>query len=495
MVSLIRKHSVIGLDLGARLIKAAQLELGHAKPRVSAAAIVPRIDPETIDAEAAAELVELLQRQGFRGRQAVAAAPASMLQSVVVEVPEKAPPEARQAIARGEFKRLTRLETEDFEMVLWPLLDPQRGGEQRRCLAMGVCHEQSLPVLDALGGAGLDVLQLVPGTSCVAEVVARTIQDHGRMHAVLDLGWSRSRLTIWQGREKAEKHFTIYDCGVLDPDTFRQRAAEEVARAESFRNAAFVFLHGFNVTFENALYRTAQMAFDINFDGPAFLYSWPAVGKTLSYATDMDSATQAAPHLDAFVDLVLSVPGIEKLHLVAHSMGNAALAEFMRRVGTRLQARGGKSIDQLILAAPDIDVALFDDVAEHFARHARGVTLYACSTGKALIASKEIRNDYPRAGDVPEAGPVISPLVDTIDVSAVGTAIFSLNHSLYAEDRGLLDDLAQLMLTGVADAAIAVSPASTGSSPPLPAASAHGSRGCPRRSVRRKCPGRRPPVR
>ena len=156
----------------------------------------------------------------------------------------------------------------------------------------------------------------------------------------------------------------------------------------------------------------------------------------------------AAPHLDAFIDTVLRTRGIEKVHLVAHSMGNFALAELVRRVGMNVQ-QAGKFIDQLILAAPDIDVDLFKDVSKHFVKHANNVTLYACASDKALLVAREIRDDYRRAGDVPEQGPVVVEGVDSIDITAVGSQLFSLNHSTYAEDRGLLNDLGLIMLRGV----------------------------------------------
>jgi hypothetical protein len=54
----------------------------------------------------------------------------------------------------------------------------------------------------------------------------------------------------------------------------------------------------------------------------------------------------------------------------------------------------------------------------------------------------------PRAGDVPEGGPIVLPGVDTIDVTAVSTDSFGLNHSGYAENNALLNDLQLLIQTG-----------------------------------------------
>ncbi|MEM6371570.1 MAG: alpha/beta hydrolase [Pseudomonadota bacterium] len=264
-------------------------------------------------------------------------------------------------------------------------------------------------------------------------------------------------------KEKAEKHFTIATCQTVDRHRFITWAGNDARSAKRFAKSAFIFVHGFNVQFNAALFRCAQMAVDIGFDGPAFLYSWPAIGGgikgTINYVTDIESADQAATHLDEFVDLVLQTPGIERVHMITHSMGNKLLAEWFDKAGTKVQARNTKTIDQLILAAPDIDVKTLQDVSTYMKKFANGVTLYACATDLALIASKKLRNDYPRAGDVPaQAGPVVIAGIDTIDISAVGNRVFSLrkylgddtflDHSLFAEDREVLTDLGNLMRFG-----------------------------------------------
>src|SRR5690606_26247285 len=53
--------------------------------------------------------------------------------------------------------------------------------------------------------------------------------------------------------------------------------------AETGSESAFVFVHGFNVPFNEAAQRTAQMAYDMDFDGLPILYSWPSRASVLSY--------------------------------------------------------------------------------------------------------------------------------------------------------------------------------------------------------------------
>jgi esterase/lipase superfamily enzyme len=256
-------------------------------------------------------------------------------------------------------------------------------------------------------------------------------------------------ITLWEEKEDPDRHFTVLETAVLSPDELQAMASEVARGAETYQGSAFVFIHGFNTTFRAAMFRAAQLTYDMGFDGPAFAFSWPSVGSTIDYVADLDAAENAAPHMDAFLDLVFSTPGVEKVHVIAHSMGNAALKDLLTLRGTKLSERNDKPIDQLILAAPDLDADVFEGIYEHFTRVAQGVTIYAASTDLALLASKSIRKNYVRLGDVGPAGPVVVPGVDTIDVSAVGTEILSLNHNIYARNRGVLDDLARLMLTGL----------------------------------------------
>jgi hypothetical protein len=65
-----------------------------------------------------------------------------------------------------------------------------------------------------------------------------------------------------------------------------------------------------------------------------------------------------------------------------------------------------------------------------------------------MIAARKVAGGVPRAGDVPDEGPVIIPGIDTIDVTETSTDLFALNHSLYAEKSALLNDIGLLLQTG-----------------------------------------------
>ena len=165
-----------------------------------------------------------------------------------------------------------------------------------------------------------------------------------------------------------------------------------------------------------------------------------------SYTYDQGSADQAEPFLRDFLQLVVNDTGAKSVSIIAHSMGN----ELVLRVLQYLKSRtpDGVKISQVILAAPDVDRDKFENIAQEIQGLAKGVTLYAAANDRALMVSRRFHGGVPRAGDVPETGPMVVPGVDTIDVTEVSTESLGLNHSSYAEKNALLNDIGLLIQTG-----------------------------------------------
>lgn len=254
------------------------------------------------------------------------------------------------------------------------------------------------------------------------------------------------KVKVYEQAEDPAQHFTLQELKSMTKTEMLAFVKERLAKSSAFKNHAIVFVHGFNTSFDYALYRTAQIAYDLKFDGAPFVYSWPSGGGVASYTYDRGSAEQAEPHLAEFLDIVVKESGATSISLIAHSMGNEVLLRVLERM--RLKPPKGVEISQIILAAPDVDRDKFDNIAREITGFAKGVTLYAASNDRALRYSASFWGGIPRAGDVPASGPLIVPGVDTIDVSAVSTDSLGLNHSGYAENNALLADIKLLIQTG-----------------------------------------------
>lgn len=254
------------------------------------------------------------------------------------------------------------------------------------------------------------------------------------------------QITIFERAEDPKQHFTIQQISALTREEFIALTRERVGGSSAFKDQALIFVHGYNTDFDSALYRTAQMAYDLQFDGASFLYSWPSASGLTGYAYDRESATQAERFLRPFIDLVVRETGAKSVSVIAHSMGNLPLLQVLRDLGPALPE--GVQLNQIILASPDVDRDVFAYLAANLNKYGRGITLYCSANDRAMAAARRVAGGIPRAGDVPADGPIVIDGIDTIDISATSTDVLALNHSVYAERTALLNDIGLLLQTG-----------------------------------------------
>ena len=99
-------------------------------------------------------------------------------------------------------------------------------------------------------------------------------------------------------REDPNRHVVLLGIQPEPADRFFADLRECVGR--SSQKSAFVFVHGYNVSFEDAARRTAQIAYDLKFDGAPIFFSWPSQAAILQYTVDENNVSWAAPHLLQF---------------------------------------------------------------------------------------------------------------------------------------------------------------------------------------------------
>jgi len=259
--------------------------------------------------------------------------------------------------------------------------------------------------------------------------------------------------TFW--RQDPTKHFIIVSREEQSYDRFYQDLSGAVER--SARKETLVFIHGYNVTFESAIYRTAQITYDLGFDGAPILYSWPSEGTKVGYPVDYNNSEWTAPHLRWFLEDVSQRSGANLVHVVAHSMGNRPLVAALRDIAAAPRSHAGPRFNQVLLTAPDVDLGTFMQVAKAITGVAERITLYASSNDLALKASKAY-GGYQRAGDS-QPNVVVQAGIDTVDVSALDTDL--LGHSYVGDNRSVLSDIYTVLKDGTAPPRFALRPMGT----------------------------------
>lgn len=247
--------------------------------------------------------------------------------------------------------------------------------------------------------------------------------------------------SIWklEFREDPARHVVLLSIAIAAKDQFFADVAARVRR--SGKSNAFLFVHGYNVTFEDAARRTAQITYDLGFEGAPVFYSWPSQGMTAAYTVDEQNIEWAQANLRSFLEDFLTRSDAQNVYLIAHSMGNRALT---RAVASLLSDKPAlrNRLKEVILTAPDIDADVFKrDIAPALTATGRPVTLYASSEDLALVASKKVHG-YPRAGDSGQ-GLIVIPGIETIDATQVDSSL--LGHSYFAEARSVLSDMFYLI--------------------------------------------------
>jgi esterase/lipase superfamily enzyme len=206
---------------------------------------------------------------------------------------------------------------------------------------------------------------------------------------------------------------------------------------------ALVFLHGFNVTFEEAAIRAAQVGFDLKLPGPTAFFSWPSLGSPApgAYRADEKSIVASEAAITDFLVEFSRKSGATNINLIAHSMGNRGLLSALQRIAANADLGGQVKFNQIILAAPDVGRDDFVKIAGVYSRLARHTTLYT-SNGDLPVYLSTIINKGPRAGYFKPF--TVVPGVDTVAVPDFN--IDMLGHSYFAQAEALIYDIRSLML-------------------------------------------------
>ncbi|MEP5728181.1 MAG: alpha/beta fold hydrolase [Sulfitobacter sp.] len=247
--------------------------------------------------------------------------------------------------------------------------------------------------------------------------------------------------SVWKLEFSADpaKHVMLQSVTPVAQDGFFDSMQNDV-RASGAKDA-FVFVHGYNVSFDAAAKRTAQLAHDMNFRGLPILYSWPSKGATVGYIPDTAVVRSSGRRLTHFLEDVVAKSGATTIHLIGHSMGNRALTDALELMALRKAPLTAPIFEQVIFAAPDVDKELFAQMMPTIRPIAKRLTLYASDQDWALEASRKLHGDQPRAGQGGDVA-LLNDHIDTIDMSDLGNDM--LAHSYVANEQSAILDIIML---------------------------------------------------
>lgn len=264
--------------------------------------------------------------------------------------------------------------------------------------------------------------------------IAKVSIPHIHIEGNLERPW------LWptQSKGNPNKHIVVHDNEVMALEAWLASAKGYLSKLEPghdpSRKEGLLFIHGYNVSFDAALWRAAQLCHDLKYPGMMLCFSWASLGTPGAYPADEATVDWSAGNLRQYLRHVTERLGLSALHIVAHSMGNRALLSVLEGWTS---TPGTTPIHQVVLAAPDVDSRRMEQFGQVFDSYEQ-VTLYASRHDRAIAASR-FAHRYPRAGDANP--PLVMRYLSTVDVSAAGKDMFGLGHSYMANVSKVFRDL------------------------------------------------------
>ncbi|MBB4216508.1 esterase/lipase superfamily enzyme [Rhizobium sp. BK212] len=244
-------------------------------------------------------------------------------------------------------------------------------------------------------------------------------------------GRKNTAITYPSAKPDPERQFAVVERKQLPKDAFVHQALASVQPD----GTVGIFVHGYNYSYQEALYRTAQIAADANIPGAPILFSWPSAAAVAGYVADRDAALSSRSDLDALVRSLSASGKVKRIILFGHSMGGFLVMETVRQL--KLEHRDDVIAKlAVILAAPDIDVDVFRSQLKDIGRMPLPISLLVSKDDRALVASSFIAGERPRVGRLDIDDPVIEEAalkerLRVIDITSI-QASDGLGHDRYA---------------------------------------------------------------
>ncbi|MCB1361006.1 MAG: alpha/beta hydrolase, partial [Rhodobacteraceae bacterium] len=115
-------------------------------------------------------------------------------------------------------------------------------------------------------------------------------ETFGRYTVSIPPDRERGEITRPRGRRAGnpERDFMLANAQQLSGPQFEDAVRQRLNEQAPDEREAVIFVHGFNTTFVEGVFRTAQLDHDLNLPGVMLHYSWPSLGAPLAYAHDRD---------------------------------------------------------------------------------------------------------------------------------------------------------------------------------------------------------------
>jgi esterase/lipase superfamily enzyme len=257
----------------------------------------------------------------------------------------------------------------------------------------------------------------------------------------------------------------------------------EVARrlAISPRKEIVLFVHGYANTFQDAALTMGELCHFLGREFVCAIFTWPAGGSGgvfFGYNVDRESSEFAVEDLRKAIRTLADTPGLERIHLLAHSRGTGVLVTAVSELAVEAYitetALGQRfKIGNVILMAPDIDadvapIKMFKVYSDPDLPHGKApapnaiiptatgfhLTTYVSPDDKALGTSGWLFGSLARMGRVDTSW--FSPqdfeqarMVGLFDIVQVSNSGCFICHSYFVSNPSASSDIIAMLRYGL----------------------------------------------
>ncbi len=192
-----------------------------------------------------------------------------------------------------------------------------------------------------------------------------------------------------------------------------------------------LYIHGYNNSMEESVFRAAQIAKDADAGSVPILFAWPSVARTTGYVTDRDAADFSRAALAGLIADLAESPKLRRIFVIAHSMGGRLTMEALMQL--RLSGRTDvlRRIE-VVLADPDIDQDLFWEQARAVGKMPVPLALMVAPDDRTLRASQILALGRERIGKADISDPATMARAEAYGVRMVDVTSLSTDRMAHS---------------------------------------------------------------
>jgi len=220
-----------------------------------------------------------------------------------------------------------------------------------------------------------------------------------------------------------------------------------------------VFIHGYKTSFEEAMITSNDIYHYTGHYAVPISYTWPSNdGNNLfGYFRDRNASNFTIFHLKEFLRTLMDMPDLDRVHVIAHSLGTDVTTTALRELIIETRAAGINprekfKIENLVLAAPDLDYGVVTQrlIAERIGPAFGRITVYTNAKDRALGLSNFLQGGL-RFGQLtsdqekPKEVEIFKNVKNVSFINVTGSKQGFFNHGYFTQDPATFSDLITLI--------------------------------------------------